>query len=507
MNGSPQTSTFYDDSSSEEFPSTIPSRETFPARTLILCFDGTGDQFDSDNSNIVDLVRMLRKDDHNRQMVYYQAGIGTYTSPNIATPLAASVSKILDEAIAWNFSAHVMEGYEFLMQNYRDGDRICLFGFSRGAYTARSLAGMIEKVGLLPACNHQQVPFAYKMYTREDTVGRRQSKMFKRTFSVEVQIQFIGVWDSVNSVGLIPRRLPYSKTNTIVKTFRHAISLDEHRAKFQVSVWNKKDEAKLGAEGQKPDVSQVANGESTSAKLKANRKSKKHKKKKSLKAMEKKHGLCSKNPTDVIEVWFSGCHCDVGGGSVKNGTPYSLARIPLRWMIRECFKTETGILFSSEALNRVGIDPETLLKDYQRPPPLPTVGKFIEEIPSKVDAKAARKEAKHEHRLGLFKTEEENELRDALSPIYDQLSLTWFWWFLELLPSKHHPHDEDETWVDWTNCNFGRGRHIPNHMKKQMKIHRSVRMRMDAQLSNREKYYPAAEFPWKNIPTSVEWVD
>ncbi|KAG6867257.1 hypothetical protein C0993_005154 [Termitomyces sp. T159_Od127] len=93
-----------------------------------------------------------------------QAGIGTYTSPQIATPTAAKISKTLDEAFAWDLSTHVMEGYEFLMQNcklcfqfilsiypthhlYSDqaGDRICIFGFSRGAYTARSLAGMVHK--------------------------------------------------------------------------------------------------------------------------------------------------------------------------------------------------------------------------------------------------------------------------------------------------------------------------------------------------------------------------
>jgi Uncharacterized alpha/beta hydrolase domain (DUF2235) len=96
------------------------------------------------------------------------------------------------------------------------GDRICIFGFSRGAYTARALAGMLHKVsspcnvtrrtdssdptnnnyqvGLLPACNPQQIPFAYKMYTRADDIGWEQSTAFKRTFSVDVDIEFIGVW-------------------------------------------------------------------------------------------------------------------------------------------------------------------------------------------------------------------------------------------------------------------------------------------------------------------------
>ncbi|KAG6864128.1 hypothetical protein C0991_012248 [Blastosporella zonata] len=89
---SPQGSTFTDAGVASEFPKCIPP--THSARTLILCFDGTGDQFDSDNSNIVEFFTMLKKDDRDKQMVYYQAGIGTYTSPKVATPLAAKFSKV-----------------------------------------------------------------------------------------------------------------------------------------------------------------------------------------------------------------------------------------------------------------------------------------------------------------------------------------------------------------------------------------------------------------------------
>ncbi|KAF7348054.1 hypothetical protein MSAN_01757800 [Mycena sanguinolenta] len=208
-------------------------------RCLILCFDGTGDQFDADNSNIVHLVSALKKDDRTKQMVYYQSGIGTYTSTSkVATHLLTKISLTLDAAIAWNLSSHVMSGYEFLMQNYTAGDRICIFGFSRGAYIARSLAGMIHKVGLLPVDNHQQIPFAYRIYARADATGWAQSNAFKRAFSNEVHIDFIGVWDTVDSVGVIPKRLPFTTSNTIVRTFRHAVSLDERRAKFKANLWN-----------------------------------------------------------------------------------------------------------------------------------------------------------------------------------------------------------------------------------------------------------------------------
>ncbi|EAU86367.2 hypothetical protein CC1G_05361 [Coprinopsis cinerea okayama7 len=191
-------------------------------RTIVLCFDGTGDQFDADNSNIVEFFSILHKGDPERQMVYYQT---------------------LDEAIAWNIDSHIKQGYEFLMQHYRKNDRICIFGFSRGAYTARCLAGMLHKVGLLPAGNHQQVHFAYKMYKNDNPFGWKQSNAFKKAFSIEVDIEFLGVWDTVNSVGIFPRRLPFSKSNTIVRTFRHAIALDERRAKFKANTW-----ARLGYE-------------------------------------------------------------------------------------------------------------------------------------------------------------------------------------------------------------------------------------------------------------------
>ena len=114
------------------------------------------------------------------------------------------------------YSLFISGGYEFLMQNcascsflslracladpFRSsppdeaGDKICLFGFSRGAYTARALAGMLHKVGLLPSHNHQQIPFAYKMYSRTDELGWKQSTAFKKAFSVDVTIEFIGVW-------------------------------------------------------------------------------------------------------------------------------------------------------------------------------------------------------------------------------------------------------------------------------------------------------------------------
>ncbi|KAH9897658.1 hypothetical protein C8Q73DRAFT_787913 [Cubamyces lactineus] len=435
----------------------IPPPDPAAPRTLVLCFDGTGDQFDTDNSNVVRFFSLLKKDDRREQMVYYQAGIGTYTTPQVSTSLGQFVSKTLDEMVAWNLDAHVMSGYEFLMQNYEAGDKICLFGFSRGAYTARALAGMLHKVGLLPPHNFQQIPFAYKMYTRTDADGWKQSTEFKKAFCIDVDIEFIGVWDTVCSVGVIPHRLPFTASNTAIRTFRHALSLDERRAKFKANHYNHPTEWESKQGTHPGDMPRPRPRSSSSAKTAVNKLTKAAKarlmnfsgattvtasttaattpdgtvkaaaatatvtteknipsdadsmkleatvttttakasstksanrspfwtnawnkydtlrtlmRKKGKQLTEEEEEFDKTAPiqgeTDVKEVWFAGCHCDVGGGSVPDETHHALARIPLRWMIRECFRTKTGIRFHAELLKNIGLDPATL---WPAPPP------------------------------------------------------------------------------------------------------------------------------------------
>ncbi|KAF5358612.1 hypothetical protein D9758_007675 [Tetrapyrgos nigripes] len=446
---------------------------------------------------------MLKKDDRYQQMVYYQAGIGTYTAPQTATPFMTKFSKALDEAVAWNLHAHVMGGYEFLMQNYLAGDRICLFGFSRGAYTARSLAGMIHKVGILPACNHQQVPFAYKMFTRTDELGWAQSNApnsFKKTFSIDVDIEFVGVWDTVNSVGLIPKRLPFTTSNTIIRTFRHAVSLDERRAKFKANLWNRPAEGEKGlgtkaVQAAQPDVHKPDHGQSGDP----NHDHHKHKRTHSQLAMERMYSRDHSVQTDIEEVWFSGCHCDIGGGSVGNEVTSTLARIPLRWMVRECFKTCTGIMFHREALQEIGLDPDSLYPIVKpRPPPLPLGDARIRGIPKDVPKPRTLEEEESITRVTSEtvipdpKNEEELDLEDAMAPIYDQLSLSKIWWILELLPLRHKYQKGDNSWVSSFGANMGYGRIIPKQKVRGVKVHRTVKMRLEAEAENGVKYVPKA---------------
>jgi uncharacterized protein (DUF2235 family) len=138
---------------------------------------------------------VIRELDYSHQDVSFdQAGIGTYNSPKIVSPTLSKLKLVLDLMFAGSLDAHVMCGYEFLMQNYVPTDKISIFGFSRGAFTARCLAGVLDRIGLLPAGNFQQVPFLYKMYKRDDKIGWKQASEFKKAFSLDVTIDFLGVW-------------------------------------------------------------------------------------------------------------------------------------------------------------------------------------------------------------------------------------------------------------------------------------------------------------------------
>ncbi|KIJ35237.1 hypothetical protein M422DRAFT_141734, partial [Sphaerobolus stellatus SS14] len=103
-------------------------------------------------------------------------------------------------------------------------------GFSRGAYQVRVLAGMMYRVGLIHKGNEEQIPFAYELYAKHDDTF---SLNFKKTFSREVKVEFVGVWDTVSSVGIVRgKSLPQTESADHIRFFRHALALDERRVKF-----------------------------------------------------------------------------------------------------------------------------------------------------------------------------------------------------------------------------------------------------------------------------------
>lgn len=192
------------------------------------------------------------------------AGIGTYvvsgslTHTGVRARLNSWYTKAKDSAIGSSFDQHVVGGYRFLMRFYNPGDEIYMFGFSRGAYIARFLAEMLDYIGLLSHGNEEMVKFAWKAFSqwqcRAESVGSDEEvaaadaekrkmftfmKGFRETFSRPVgRIRFLGLFDTVNSV---PRfetawmqrsKFPYTARSS-AKVIRHAVSIDERRAKFR----------------------------------------------------------------------------------------------------------------------------------------------------------------------------------------------------------------------------------------------------------------------------------
>ncbi|KAF7987010.1 hypothetical protein HWV62_103 [Athelia sp. TMB] len=385
---------------------------------------------------MIKLFGTLDKEKPDLQLCYYQAGVGTYFKPGVVNPMFTWLATILDEAVAWYLNEHVMDGYKFLMQNYRTGDKICIFGFSRGAYTARALAGMLHKVGLLGKDNAEQVPFAYKVYNRSDDAANTLAAGFKRTFARDVKVEFLGVFDTVASVGVLVRKnLPFTAANSAVKTFRHALSLDERRAKFQPNLYHRpspnpdKDpqHASLHTSYVPKYFSEIEREVlAETAELRQKFSFKRNPRTSGVSGAPSSPSISAKAAreaelilaedaelvgTDVLEVWFAGCHGDVGGSSVPDAVRLSLSQITLHWMLREIVAAQCGIRFDNDALALVGFDPTA------------PVTSSNPEDPS-----------------------------DAVQPMYDQLSFKpwkWAalgWWILEIIPLQFSSQDGKGVW-------------------------------------------------------------
>jgi uncharacterized protein (DUF2235 family) len=302
-------------------------------RNLVVCIDGTANQFNVKNTNVVELYSRLLKD--KTQLTFYNSGIGTYAKPSWTSwsYIKQIIGHKIDLAIAWRFEGILLDAYRWLSQMYKPGDRIFLFGFSRGAYQVRALSAMIELVGLIRKGNEAQIPFAFELYasctektykqakdvhkpnmgysTWEEMLAEENQKdvtimafRFKETFSNDVNVHFVGAWDTVSSVGIVRGDEGLPLTGDGMKHvcyFRHALALDERRVKFLP-------EFAYGG---------VALGP-------ANFKNK----------IEPSGKSIGSSPTHTKEVWFTGTHSDIGGGSTENPT-LNANRPSLRWMKQE----------------------------------------------------------------------------------------------------------------------------------------------------------------------------
>lgn len=456
-------------------------------------------------------------------MTYYQAGIGTYGEGG----LSGGVSAALDMAVGSSLGLHVRDAYHFLMHTYKEGDRICIFSFSRGAYTARCLAGMIHKVGLLPPRNIQQISFAYEFYKNDTPEGWRQSEDFKKAFCIDVCVYFLGCFDSVASVGIIPRTLPLSSTPTNkARYFRHAMALDERRAKFKVCRHQAKtwEEIEKGKSPTDPSAGAAASeilhhlpnykaqddappGYSMQAK-------RGHSMHADLTDDEYERIAGHEAPfnTDVLEVWFAGAHADIGGGAVPNDERHKLANIPLRWMIRQAFECNTGIIFKTKMLAEYGLDVHTLWPKYEKlnapvhgPPP-----SYLEKYDKALPPKSVRRSKlvpidKHEkgepfyHLQGYkdedWTPEQVEDYYDAMTRVNDQLVDVPNWWILEFLPVQYKVPTAPGQAVVRTGMNLGRYRGVED---VEPNLHWTVMHRMK-HMGYRIQVRTAPHVMWRTV--------
>src|SRR2546423_4525791 len=132
-----------------------------------MCLDGTGNQLRAKgNTNVVRLYEMLDLSEPSKQIAYYDPGVGTFGAQGAWTPLGQRVTKLLGLLIGLGLRTNLGEAYTYLMRNYEAGDNIYLFGFSRGAYTVRALAGLLKSTGLLRPGSENLVPYTVGVYAR-----------------------------------------------------------------------------------------------------------------------------------------------------------------------------------------------------------------------------------------------------------------------------------------------------------------------------------------------------
>lgn len=273
-------------------------------RRLIALFDGTWEKPES-NTNVERLRRLIAPRDAVgvEQRVEYFPGVG----------VVSGLAHLVGGAFGYGFSGTVKDGYRWLCRQWQAGDDIWLFGFSRGAYTARSLAGMIRKCGLLRrdgdgTVGDHAIAAAYAFY-RDAGIkpGDAQAIAWRAERSAETDIHFIGVWETVGALG-IPHtaawfpfaRVRYEFHDTelshIVKHAYQALALDEHRASLAPTKWTR-------------NPGTLALGESPT---------------------DKKAGQ-----VEVEQRWFVGSHADVGGGYRHDGSgraPDLLPDLTLAWL-------------------------------------------------------------------------------------------------------------------------------------------------------------------------------
>jgi len=256
---------------------------------IVICADGTWNRPEKNlkedfPTNVLRISRAIKPTckDKIPQQVFYDWGIGSY------------YGKVSGGATGKGIQKNVMDAYRYIVQNYSPKSEIWLFGFSRGAYTVRSLCGLINNCGVLKKPDAKLIEAAFTLYKKpgaRNAPGGANSVNFRKEHShPSCEVKFVGVWDTVGALGIPISFLGFldeedefydTKLGSNVRVARHALAIDEIREDFEPSIWKTRDNL------------------------------------------------------DLKQVWFSGAHADIGGSQKPDPDGSMIADIPLNWMMRE----------------------------------------------------------------------------------------------------------------------------------------------------------------------------
>lgn len=264
-------------------------------KRLILCCDGSWHAADRARpSNVLHFARLISPRDKYgvEQITYYQGGVGTDSTVRLRAGLSGA-----------DIDTDIQDLYRFLVHNYIAGDEIWCFGYSRGAYTVRSLIGLLRNAWLLAKSEAHRISGAYHIYRTKWGADADNAVRFRNRWCQPVKIRFLGVWDTVGTLGIplpILRGLGEgryafhdTRLSRIVTNARHALAIDERRIAFTPTLWH-----------------------------------------------------TGSTRTHTEQCWFAGSHADLGGGQSENG----LAMFSLDWLVSQA--NAFGLATDPEYLER-----------------------------------------------------------------------------------------------------------------------------------------------------------
>jgi len=276
-------------------------------KNIVVFSDGTGQEGGKGhNSNVYKLFNMC-EDRTERQIIFYDRGLGT------------GWRKLTGQAFGAGISKNIKECYSFIFENFEAGDQIFLFGFSRGATTVRSLSSFIHLFGILPKSRPELIDEAYDIYKKRKTRDARSKDFIKRHHNMWCRIRFLGVWDTVAALGVpiqglnvvieqipgLQHKFQNLSMSQSVEHGRHAMAIDDEREIFHPVLWDRK----------------------------------------------------IYDYQTMQQVWFCGMHTDVGGGYAEQG----LADLSLIWMVDEA--TRKGLLIYPRHKVDIHPDPDGIMHD------------------------------------------------------------------------------------------------------------------------------------------------